>query len=269
MKAVAADNNILSAFMEEIRTSALEKRVIVFGNSLSHLAPLFVTEFPKQIRLIFIWRHPLSIVCSAYVQSNIAWWNNIPSWADDPHGNKITPFDSNAYYKIYEKRWASLSHFERILYNILERIHQNIEFLRQFPEISKFEIRLEELFAERSIANEIARFAGLPTVSSWASPASNNIWKRTLEEKPLGESWKSYAAHDEFCSLCRQLGYSLAPEDVQAIVGRYQLPRGLMSKFRHATGYWQKRERLVSMVRSAGIMRARKIDPGVEPKSSW
>ncbi len=254
--------------LEEVARTANEKPILLFGNSLSHLAPLFVREFGSQLRLLLLYRHPVSLVASSYVMTDPAWWRSVPRWEDDPSGNKLTPFDPNIRLTAYRERWTEMGIFERILYNHLERLEMGFEVAERFPSVPAIRLRAEDLFDGDAGIRALIDLTGLRPHEriDMAGVPKNSVWRRTLEERPLGRAWMKYRHHGELLRLCHRLGYSSQHAEVAKLVQKYQRPPGIGPWLRHRIRYWQARRVLAEGVRRAGWFEAARRDPGVEPQ---
>ena len=231
--------------------------MIVFGNTLSHLAPVFHRLLGDRLRLLHLHRDPVVTAASIFVKTRPEWWSRVGKFEDDTHGLRITPFDPHARFREYRSRWASLTLFEAILYQWLERHAFALEARERMTDAAFLSLRSEDLFADPAAAVEtVARFAGLdpPGPTGHAGARRNESWARSLESHPLGEEWRIYTEHPAVIELARQLGHPMDPDWIEREMVRYQLPRGLFPWLRHRTRFWERRARAAHWLRRSGIV---------------
>jgi hypothetical protein len=262
---------VIGGLVRELVHAAESRPVLIFGNTLSHLAPVFHRVLGNRLRLLHLHRDPVVTAASIYVKTRPEWWSRVGRFEDDSHGLRITPFDPHARFPEYRERWATLSLFEAILYQWLERHAFALEAAERMPEVPTFSLRSEDLFADPDTAIEsLARFAGLdsPGAAALGRARRNQSWVRSLERNPLGEEWRAYATHPAVIDLARELGHPMEPGWLEREMARYHLPPGVLPWLRHRTGYWERRGRAARWMRRRGIVPRRADDrAGLEPRS--
>lgn len=237
--------------------SADSRPVLVFGNTLSHLAPVFHRVLGNRLRLLHLHRDPVHAAASIYVKTRPEWWSRVGRYEEDPYGLRITPFDPHARFVEYRERWSSLSLFEKILYQWLERHAFALEAAERLPGVPFRSLRSEDLFANPDeTIRDLAGFIGLdpPAPPTLGRARRNETWMRSLERQPLGERWRAYGAHPAVLELAAALGHTVDSDGLEAAMARYQLPRGFLPWLRHRTGYWDRRARTADWLRAKGIV---------------
>lgn len=250
---------VIGGFVRDVVRSAESQPVLMFGNTLSHLAPVFHRVLGDRLRLLHLHRDPVVTAASTYVKTRPEWWSRAGRFEDDPYGIRITPFDPHSRFVEYRDRWASLSLFERILYQWLERHAFALEAAARLPEVPFLSLKSEDLFGDPDgSTRELARFAGLdpPGPPALRRARRNQTWARSLERRPLGESWRAYETHPAVLQLAGQLGHPLDPDGLEREMARYQLPSGILPWLRHRTGYWDRRGRAARWLRERGVVPA-------------
>jgi hypothetical protein len=246
----------IGGFVRGVARSSEEKPVLIFGNTLSHLAPVFHRVVGDRLKFLHLHRDPVVTAASTYVKTKPEWWSR-PNYDDDPYGIRISPFDPHARFVEYRDRWARMSLFEMILYQWLERHAAALETRERMPEVPFLSLRSEDLFRdpEATIAT-LAEFVGLdsPEPPAPKSPRQNATWDRTRELRPLGDVWRAYRSHPAVLELAAELGHPHDPRALERQMERYQLPPGLLPWIRHRTKYWQLRGRAASRLRGLGIV---------------
>lgn len=255
---VALGDAVIGGFVREIVRDAERRPVAIFGNTLSHLAPVLHRLLGDRLRLLHLHRDPVVTTASIFVKSRPEWWTRDRSFEDDPHGLRIAPFDPYARYDEYRERWSSLSLFERILYQWLERHAYGEEAIRRLR-VPALSIRSEDLFAgPAATLRAIADLLGLEPIATDVGGARRNAsWARNRERRPLGSEWRAYERHPRVIELARRLGHPLERDAIEREMTRYALPPGFGPWIRHRTRYWERRERLVRRFRG----------PATEPPS--
>lgn len=246
----------IGGFVRGVVRSSEQMPVLIFGNTLSHLAPVFHRVAGDRLKFLHLHRDPVVTAASTYVKTRPEWWGR-SAYEDDPYGIRISPHDPHASFVEYRARWAGMSLFERILYQWLERHAAALETHAKVPEVPFLSLRSEDLFGapDETIA-KLARFVGLdaPRPAARQSSRRNATWDRTRELRPLGDAWRAYEAHPSVLALAAELGH---PHDRQALerqMERYQLPPGLLPWIRHRTRYWELRGRAARRLRQLGIV---------------
>lgn len=246
----------IGGFVRGIARSSEEKPVLIFGNTLSHLAPVFHRVVGDRLKFLHLHRDPVVTAASTYVKTRPEWWSR-PAYEDDPYGIRISPFDPYAKFVEYRDRWAGMSLFEMILYQWLERQAAALETHERMPEVPFVSLRSEDLFDDPDAAiRRLAEFVGLPSPEPPArqAPRKNATWDRTRELRPLGDAWRVYASHPAVLELAAGLGHPLDPQALERQMRRYQLPRGLLPWIRHRTRYWELRGRVARRLRDMRIL---------------
>jgi hypothetical protein len=262
---------VIGGLLRDLVRTAEIRPVLIFGNTLSHLAPVFHRVLGDRLRLLHLHRDPVVTAASVYVKTRPEWWRRVGRFEGDPYGLRITPFDPHARFSEYRDRWASLSLFEVILYQWLERHAFAREARARLPEIPFLSLRSEDLFAnpEAAVAR-LAEFAELDPPGSAPLPRArrNASWARSLERNPLGEGWRAYAAHPAVLGLARELGHPVDLQGLEREMARYQLPPGVLPWLRHRTGYWERRDQAARWLRGHGVVPRRENDlAGLPPRS--
>jgi hypothetical protein len=246
----------IGGFVRGIARSSEERPVLIFGNTLSHLAPVFHRVVGDRLRLLHLHRDPVVTAASTYVKTRPEWWSR-PAYEDDPYGIRISPFDPHARFVEYRDRWAGMSLFEWILYQWLERHAAALETHERIPEAPFLSLRSEDLFAapDTTIAT-LAEFVGLdsPESPEGKGPRRNATWDRTRELRPLGDAWRAYESHPAVLELAAELGHPHDPEALERQMERYQLPPGVLPWIRHRTRYWELRRRTARRLRDMRIL---------------
>jgi hypothetical protein len=261
---------VIGAFVNDVARTAESRPVAIFGNTLSHLAPVFHRVFGDRLRLLHLHRDPVVTAASIYVKTQPEWWRRVGGYEDDSHGLRITPFDPHARFREYRERWASLSLFEVILYQWLERHAYALEAVERLA-VRSLSLRSEDLFASpESAVASIAGFAGLepPDPAVLTRARRNQSWARSLERHPLGGEWRTYPRHPAVVDLARRLGHPMEPDAIEREMARYRLPPGILPWLRHRSRYWDRRERATRWLRERGIVPANRSDrAGLPPRS--
>lgn len=253
----ALQDPVIGGLVRELVRSAETRPVLVFGNTLSHLAPVFHRLLGDRLRLLHLHRDPVVTAASIFVKTRPEWWSRAGKFEDDTHGLRITPFDPHARFREYRSRWASLTLFEAILYQWLERHAFALETRERMTDVAFLSLRSEDLFADPAAAVEtVARFAGLdpPGPTAHGGARRNESWARSLESRPLSEEWRVYGGHPAVIELARRLGHPMDADWLEREMVRYQLPRGLLPWLRHRTGFWERRARAAHWLRRSGIV---------------
>jgi hypothetical protein len=261
---------VIGGFVRDVARTAETRPVAIFGNTLSHLAPVLRRVVGDRLRLVHLHRDPVVTAASIFVKTRPEWWSRVGRYEDDSHGLRITPFDPHAGFREYRERWASLSLFDVILYQWLERHAYALEAAERL-DVPVLSMRSEDLFADpESAVESLARFAGLgpPGPAAVERARRNPSWTRSLERHPLGEEWRTYERHPAVVDLARRLGHPLDPPALEREMARYRLPAGILPWLRHRTGYWDRRERAAHWLRSRGIVPAGGSErAGMPPRS--
>jgi hypothetical protein len=253
-----------------VERSAETRPVLIFGNTLSHLAPVFHRVMGDRLRLLHLHRDPVRTAASLYVKTRPGWWSRVGRYEDDPYGLQITPFDPHARYVEYRERWAVLSLFDKILYQWLERHAFALETAEKLADVPSQSLRSEDLFADPDAAiRGLATFAGLdPPSPVLRQSRRNETWDRSLERQPLGDLWRTYAEHPAVLELAAELGHPMDPDSLERGMARYQLPPGILAWLRHRTRYWDGRARAAHWLRARGVLPPSTEDArGLPPRS--
>jgi hypothetical protein len=262
---------VIGGLVQDIVRAAESRPVLIFGNTLSHLAPVFHGVLGDRLRLLHLHRDPVVTAASIFVKTRPEWWSRERSFEDDSHGLRITPFDPHARFPEYQEGWASLTLFEVILYQWLERHAFAREVADRFPGLPFLSLRSEDLFEDPETAiGALARFADLdpPGPAALRRARRNQSWSRSLERHPLGDEWRVYASHPAVISLARELGHPMEARWLERETARYRLPPGLLPWIRHRTGYWERRERAAQWLRRRGVVPRRTNErAGLPPRS--
>ena len=156
--------------------------------------------------------------------------------------------------------------FEKILYNVIERISYAVELPSKYPSIKSLNIKAENLFKDDKVISTITQLAGLPQVNIEKEKVpTNKVWQRQVEEHPLGKNWETSFAHPEVCGLMKKLDYPSDYNSIESMMRKYQLPGGVMPKLRHVLKYWQVRSAIIRLLRKLKIIPETRVDRGTEP----
>lgn len=253
--------------MRSVTRSAETRPVLIFGNTLSHLAPVFHRVLGDRLRLLHLHRDPVRTAASIYVKTRPEWWSRVGRYEDDPYGLRITPFDPHARFVEYRDRWAEMTLFDKILYQWLERHASALETAEKLADVPCHSLRSEDLFADPDAAiRGLAAFAGLEPPSPVVRHSRRNeTWDRSRERQPLGELWRTYAEHPAVLELAAELGHRMDPESLERAMARYQLPPGILPWLRHRTGYWDRRARFAQWLRDRDVVPPATDDAGGLP----
>ena len=242
----ALQDPVIGGLVRELVRSAETRPVLVFGNTLSHLAPVFHRLLGDRLRLLHLHRDPVVTAASIFVKTRPEWWSRAGRFEDDTHGLRITPFDPHARFREYRSRWASLTLFEAILYQWLERHAFALE-RGAMTDVAFLSLRSEDLFADPAAAVEtVARFFGVSIRRARPRTAARAGTRAGHEASRAGrssEEWRVYGGHIHVIELARRLGHPMDPDWLEREMVRYQLPRGLLPWLRHRTGFWERRAR--------------------------
>ena len=253
---IALKDAVIGGLVRDVARTAESKPVLIFGNTISHLAPMFYRVLGAQLRLLHLHRDPVANAASTYVRTRPEWWR-LRSFEVDPYGLRISPFDPHARFVEYRDRWVELSLFEMILYQWLERHAYALEVRERWPEIPFLSMRSEDVFQDPDRAIQtLAQFAGLSSSAPPAPtrPRRNATWDRTRELRPLGDAWRACESHPAVLELAAALGHPYDPQGLEPQMERYQLPPGLLPWIRHRTKYWELRGRAARRLRELGIV---------------
>lgn len=262
----------IGGLVRDVARTAESRPVAIFGNTLSHLAPVFHRMLGDRLRLLHLHRDPVVTAASIFVKTRPEWWHRVGRFEDDPVGLRITPFDPHAAFPEYRDRWASMSLFEVILYQWLERQAYAVEAGDRLAGIPFLSLRSEDLFADPAATLEVlGRFAGLdppPRPPTSARARRNQSWERSRERNPLGDEWRAYVRHPAVLELARALGHPVEAGSLEAEMARYRLPPGLLPWLRHRSRFWEGRERMARWLRARGVVPASVADrAGLPPRS--
>ena len=244
--------------MRDVTRASDRKPVLIFGNTISHLAPVFHRVLGERLRFLHLHRDPVVTAASMYVRMKPEWWRR-PKYEDDPYGMRISPFDPHARFVEYRDRWAGLSLFEMILYEWAERHAAALEAHERLRDVPFLSVPSEDLFAApAAVVERLAGFVGLdpPQRGPADAPRRNATWDRSREQRPLGDVWRVYDSHPVVLELAARLGHRLDPGRLERQMERYQLPPGLMPWIRHRTKYWELRGRAARWLRERGMVPA-------------
>lgn len=260
----------LNDYLEGIERTSRSRPVLIFGNTLSHLAPLLAERIGDQLRLLHLHRNPILACASITVGSRPEWWD-IGEYGENPYEIRISPFDPNAVFVEYRERWARLSPFEKTLYQWLERHAFALEMKERFNNLPYLTIRAEDMFDNDEPYEALLTFSGLDRFERTLRESihrKNERWQRSVEKNPLGESWRRYKSHPHVLELARELGHNLDPEYLQREIARYQLPPGIGPWVRYKTRYWNRRARLGAFLRERNVLPPQPDDTaGLPPRS--
>lgn len=253
--------------VRSVARSAETRPVLIFGNTLSHLAPVFHRVLGDRLRLLHLHRDPVRTAASIYVKTRPEWWSRVGRYEDDPYGLRITPFDPHARFVEYRDRWAEMTLFDKILYQWLERHASALETAEKLADVPCHSLQSEDLFADPdAMIRELAAFAGLDPPSPVVRHSRRNeTWDRSRERQPLGDLWRTYAEHPAVLELAVELGYRMDPESLERGMARYQLPPGILPWLRHRTGYWDRRARFAQWLRDRDVVPPATVDAGGLP----
>jgi hypothetical protein len=264
-------DRVIGGFIRDVARTADDRPVAIFGNTLSHLAPVFHRVFGDRLRLLHLHRDPVVTAASLFVMTRPGWWSPAGSLKHDPYALWITPFDPHAMFPEYRERWSLMTLFDGILYQWLERHAYAHETRARLAEIPFLSIRSEDLFIDPvRMIERLGKFMGLdpPAPTATVRARKNQTWARSRERNPLREEWRTYVEHRAAIALARELGHPVAPAWVEAQVARYRLPAGTLTWLRHRTRYWQRREGVARWLRRQGLMPPRAPRPaGLPPRS--
>lgn len=242
--------------MRDVARASDRKPVLIFGNTMSHLAPVFYRVLGGRVRFLHLHRDPVVTAASMYIRIKPEWWHR-PAYEDDPNGMRITPFDPHARFVEYGDRWADLSLFEKILYEWAERHAAALETHERLPAAPFLSVLSEDLFAApAAVIERLAAFMGLEPPGRIAGDAArrNATWDRSREQRPLGDAWRAYESHPIVLALAARLGHPIDPARLERQMERYQLPPGFLPWIRHTTRYWELRGRAAGWLRERGIV---------------
>ena len=242
--------------MRDVARASERKPVLIFGNTISHLAPVFHRVLGARLRFLHLHRDPVVTAASMYVRIKPEWWRR-PDYADDPYGMRISPFDPHARFVQYRDRWARLSLFEMILYEWAERHSAALETHERLPAAPFVSVPSEDLFAAPAgVVERLAGFMGLDPPARVAEDAArqNATWDRSREQRPLGDAWRAYESHPVVLELAARLGHRLDRGGLERRMERYQLPPGFLPWIRYNTRYWELRGRAAGWLRERGIV---------------
>lgn len=253
---IALEDPIIGGFVRGVVASAEKRPVLIFGNTLSHLAPVFHRVLGDRLRLLHLHRDPVINSASIYVKTRPELWR-LGRFEDDLYGLRISALDPHARFIEYRDRWSSLTEFEVVLYQWLERHAYAVEAAARMPEIPFLSLRSEDLFEDPDpVIEDLARFVGLDSPGSIGGRKArrNETWVRILERRPLGERWRVFAAHPAVMELASELGHPMDADALEREMSRYQLPPGVLPWLRHRTGYWEWRGRAADWLRARGVV---------------
>jgi hypothetical protein len=264
---IALEDPVIGGFVHGVARSAESQPVLIFGNTLSHLAPIFHRVLGDRLRLLHLHRDPVVNSASIYVKTRPELWR-LGRFEDDPYGLRISAFDPHARFIEYRDRWPSLSAFEVILYQWLERHAYAVEAAVRMPEIPFLSLRSEDLFDDpHRVIEQLAGFVGLdpPGPTALRKARRNQTWTRILERRPMGDRWRVFAVHSALLELARELGHPMDPHALEREMARYQLPPGILPWLRHHTRYWEWRSRTADWLRARGVVPAAADETGGLP----
>jgi len=210
--------------------------VVDFGWILGCLAPALPARYGSNLCVLMLTAHPVSVAASLATRGHYS-RNRNPAWA-------ISAMHDSARFSAYRSRWADMTPFERSLFRWLEITSLGLEFRERHPEVQLLSMRSDELFADGSArVAQIAQMIGLPPRELSFDVPKNEALDSHVERRPLGDEWRRVYDMPEVMELATSLGFDMSPEHLAVLARRYQL-NGWMARLRHASGYWEIRERL-------------------------
>lgn len=242
-------NSTIDQLLLEWGRAAQRGPVVDFGWNMRSLVPYFSAMLGDQLRTLFIHRHPVFTAASMEI-------NGFYSIYKSP-SNMLEPSHPRALHPQFGTRWASMTPFEKCLYNWLETNSYAIEVSKRFPAMRFLEVRSRNVFRSDEELARIARFAGFPnpTEGFCRSTKKNPADIVSLESRPIKNEWRRYRRHPEVIELAVQMGYNMDEEFIGQSIGKYQLPPGFLPYVRHKAGYWQRRAMLGQFLRRVGMRR--------------
>ncbi len=267
----ALQDPVISDFVTGVQRSAETKPVMIFGNTLSHLAPILASIFGDRLRILHLHRHPVINTAALYVHTEQHNWRNIPPYDEEPWGKILTPFDPNTVFQHYCERWEKTSIFERMLYHWLEVTSYAAECHRTFCDIPYLELSADTLFKDDNAVMRIFDLMGLERPGlplNRAESPKNATWQRTIEETPLGASWRAYEHHRDVIATGQRLGYTFDSVKLETILAKYQVPQRVFPLLRHHLRWWQIRRHVAEFLRAKHLLPPATYQQGLQPRTS-
>ncbi len=261
------------AWVDRVRLLADTMPVIVTGSTTSHLAPVLHHLCGDQLRTFHVTRHPINVVAAMYIGTWSTDWTRISPYDEDPTGWVLTPHDPWVRFSQVAERWHRLGPYARMAYNWLERTSAGMEFTSRHPEVMHAHLEAtSDVFASERYLREIARLLDLvePIEVPPFGAQQNTSWKRSVEERPLGDAWKEIFELPELTEFSAKLGYAFDAASITANTQKYQLPVSIGSRLRHHARYWQLRRSIAAFLRTAGLIpEGVPVLGGGAPRSTW
>ena len=198
--------------IDSIEETLQSKPYIECGYPAWSTIPYFVERFRDRVKIVHLVRDPIHTAYSWLTQHAYT-----PPMS--PHLRErvlLSPFDDGVRHPSYQKRWASLTPYEKALYYWLEVNTLGVE-LAESTAVPVMRIRFEELFRPESIDRLLA-FAGLTAVNGEGEPPRVDEFRFALA------AWDDphlISRHPEVVSLASKLGYGTNAIDEESLRKRY------------------------------------------------
>ena len=205
----------------------------------SHLIPLLAERFPRRLRVLALFRHPLITAASHALRGMYHPW---PHWSFFELAN-ITPFDPGMLAPAFTTRWSRMTPFERNLYRWVEYVLLWERFQLQYPATPVLTIRSEDLFAHpERLTCEVAAFAGLTVDVQLEGSRRNELEGKSPRRFGLDGQWRArIAEHPELDRAASLMGYRLDDERVLARMRKYERPEDVRYEWLRRIGYFPAR----------------------------
>src|SRR5690606_33656461 len=218
----------------------------------------------------FVHRHPLNACAASFVGHWTVDWSSLPSYEEDSTAGALRPDDPWIRYPEMLEVWRDAGPLGRIAYNCLERNAAAIEFTASHPTVPHLTLAAEDqVFKGLEYVEHLSSLIGIPLATGEVPNVPRNAgWVRSLEERPLGDSWSCLPELAEVVHLAEQLGYVMSEQALRSRADRYQLPDSIASRIRFATRYWQHRRAIAAWLRTRGVIpQANAQTGGARPRS--
>ena len=210
--------------------------VVEVGMFTSHLVPLLAERFPKQLRVLALFRHPLLTAASHSLRGMYHPW---PHWSFFALAN-ITPFDPGMLAPGFRTRWQTMTPFERNLYSWTEYVLLWQRFKKAYSTIPALAVSSEELFADPGrVIRTVADFAGV--IGDWPANAArrNELEGKSPRRYGLESNWRErIGLHPELQTAAAFMGYRLDDQRVLEKMKKYEAPRDVGNRLLRNVGYF-------------------------------
>ncbi|MGH7562124.1 MAG: hypothetical protein ACRENB_14020 [Gemmatimonadales bacterium] len=182
--------------------------------------PWFIERYASHVRLVHLTRHPVQFAYS--LQSHGYHSDTRADWY--VRYAQLDPYDPGILHTEYRDRWASLTGFEKCLFQWIELNEYALELRRTYPDVPFLHVRMEDLVGNAGRLRELGEFLGLPP----APPADETDLRKRVDEfqHRMDRIVDPRRIHDHPAALrlAAEFGYDVDDVDLRAVRRRYQRP---------------------------------------------